>query len=147
MVFGLLKDRAKAAATKFLKDPNFLEGLCAVAAYVGSASGGFSDKEESDALNRIKNNPLIVSGGFHSRDIEKIMDRMADHANGGRSGRAQLLREIEECNKNPDLAEAVLLMGLDVADDGGIDDTEKNALRKIAEVLGQTKVLEEQLAA
>lgn len=146
MVFGLLKDRAKAAATKFLKDPNFLEGLCATAAYVGSASGGFDEKEEQGALNRIRNNPLIVSGGFDSRTIEKIMDKMADHANGGRSGRAQLLKEIEDCAKNPDLAEAVLLMGLDVADEGGIDDSEKTALRKVAEVLGQTKVLEEQLA-
>lgn len=140
-------DRLKGQAAKFVKDPNFLEGLCAMAAYVGSADGNFDDSELNAAVKIITNNEIIKGAGFQARDIQTVMDRMADKAEGGRSGRSALLKEIHDIAGNPELAEAVLLIGLDIADQGGIDEKEKAALRNVAKELGLDRMLEEQLAA
>lgn len=151
MVFGLLKsakDKANAAVAKFAKDPNFLEALAAVGVYVGSADGSFDDKEEAQVVKQIASNETIKTAGFDSRTIQMKIDSMADKLDGGmRSGRAALLKEIRDIAGNAEMAEAVLLLGLDIADNGGIDDKEEAALRKVAQELGIEKFLNEQLAA
>lgn len=110
-----------------------LQGACAMVVRIGSADGTFDDKEEQAGLNAIKA-MSIITDNFPARDIEIEFDKQADRAKGGRSGRRELLREITEAAEKggPDFAKALILIGLDVADDGGIGEQEEKDLRFIA---------------
>lgn len=149
-MFGFLKKLGQTASDTINKigpDPDFLEALCAGAAYVGSADGSFDDEELNKALKIIKANEQ-VGKFFTPSQIDTVMNKMADKIeSGGRSGRAALIKELTDVSAKPDIAQAVVYLTLDVADQGGIDDKEKTALRAVAKALGQDRFMEEQLAA
>jgi len=150
MVFGFLKNLGQKAADTINKigpDPDFLEALCAASAYVGAADGSFDDTELNKAAGIINANEL-VNKFFTPAQVNQQLNKFADKIEqGGRSGRAQLLKELEDVSKNPDMAEAVVYIALDVADQGGIDDKEKTALMAVGKALGQERFMQEQLAA
>lgn len=136
-MFANLKNLVSGKVNKFKGNKDFLEGVCAAAALVAFADGSCSDTEASAAIKAITSN-AVMSGSFSGREIETTIDSMLKRAEGGRVGRAGLYREIEEVlTKDPsgDMAEAVLLTALDVADDGGIEDKERAVLEQIASKL------------
>lgn len=110
-----------------------LQGACAMVVRVGSADGSFDESEEKKGLDAIKS-MSILTDNFAARDIEIEFDKQADRAKGGRSGRRELLREITEAAEKggPEFAKALILIGLDVADDNGIGELEEKDLRFIA---------------
>ncbi|WYK04446.1 TerB family tellurite resistance protein [Cereibacter sphaeroides f. sp. denitrificans] len=62
---------------------------------------------------------------------------MIPRAGGGRVGRAGLWSEIEEVLKDPEMAEAVVLTALDVAEgDGELEPAEKAVLDRLAKLAG-----------
>lgn len=145
---GGLKDKLNANVARFAKDPNFLQALCAVSVFVGSSDGNFSQTEEDQAVTAILNNDLIKQANFDPRVVQSTMDNMADKLKAGvRSGRAALLKEIRDIAGDKDMAEAVLLLGLDLADNDGIEPKEADALRAAAREVGMDKWMEGQLAA
>lgn len=147
-LLGGLQNKLNSNIAKFAKDPNFLQALCSVAVYVGSSDGNFSQAEEDQAVAAILNNELIKQANFDPRVVQSTMDTMADKLKAGvRSGRAALLKEIRDIAGNADMAEAVVLLGLDLADNDGIEAGEANALRNVGKELGLEKFVEAQLAA
>lgn len=147
-LLGGVKDKLNSSVAKFAKDPNFLQALCAVSVYVGSSDGNFSQTEEDQAVQAILNNELIKQANFDPRVVQSTMDTMADKLKAGaRSGRAALLKEIRDIAGNKDMAEAVLLLGLDLADNDGIEPKEQEALKAAAKEVGMDKWMSEQLAA
>lgn len=111
-----------------------LQGACAMVVRVGSADGSFDEAEEKKGMDAIKS-MSILTDNFPARDIEIEFDKQADRAKGGRSGRRELLREITEAAEKggPDFAKALILIGLDVADNNGIGPEEEKDLRFIAD--------------
>lgn len=127
---GRLTGNAKNAISG---NKELLQAVCAMVVRVGSADGKFDDSEEQKGLAAIKSMSLITDN-FPARDIEIEFDKQADRAKGGRSGRRELLREIMEGAEKggPDFAKALVVIGLDVADDNGIGEKEEQDLRFIA---------------
>lgn len=116
---------------------DILEGFCAIVARVGSCDGNFSDAEEKAGMNSIRSLDVIVNN-FTPQQIDVAFDKQADRAKAGRSGRRELLREIQEAAQKggPDIAKAMIVLGLDVADgEGGIGDAEEKELRFLASEL------------
>lgn len=69
--------------------------------------------------------------------IEQTAERMIQRAGGGRVGRAGLWSEIEEVLKDPEMAEAVVLTAIDVAEgDRELEAAEKAVLERLAKVAG-----------
>lgn len=117
---------------KFVRDRNYLEGVLAAAALVSYADGNVSEEEEAAIIKAIQANATL-SKAWSAKEIALVAQNMLDRAGGGRMGQAGLYSEIEDIAKNPDMAEAVLLMALDVAESNGeVDPKEKAILEKIA---------------
>jgi tellurite resistance protein len=127
---GRLSGNAKNAISG---NKELLQAVCAMVVRVGSADGKFDDSEEQKGLQAIKS-MSIITDNFDARAIETEFDKQADRAKGGRSGRRELLREIQEGAEKggPDFAKALIIVGLDVADNGGIGKEEEADLRFIA---------------
>lgn len=124
------------AVTKFSRDRDFLEGVLAAAALVAVADGEIEESEEAAIIKAIGAN-AVLSAAWNSREVEQMAQKMLDRAKGGRMGQNGLYSEIDDIAKNPDMAEAVLLMALDVSEgDGEIEPEEKVVLEKIAGRLG-----------
>lgn len=131
----MMKNLLAAKMSKFSGKTDFLEGVCAACALVASSDGSVSDDEVDATMKTIAANAALQSA-FSSRQIEQCAETMLKRAQGGRMGRNGLHREIEECAKDADMAEAVALAALDVAEaDGDIGDKEKEALKKIGSLL------------
>jgi len=113
-----------------------LEAVCAAAALIAAADGDISDAEVAATSKAVKANPSLTAA-FAQRDIEIAIDAMMSRAEGGRSGRQGLLREIEQIAADRDIAEIVYLAALDVAEsDGSIGEKEKAVLTRICTTLG-----------
>lgn len=120
------------STTKFTRDRNYLEAVLAAAALIAVADGEIEESEEDALLKAVSAN-AILSAAWSPREIEQMAQGMLDRAKKGRMGQAGLYSEIEDVAKNPDMAEAVLLMALDVSEgDGQIEPQEKAVLEKIA---------------
>lgn len=133
-MFGFLKKNAEAAASKFSGRTDFLEAVCASAALVAAADGEIEEGEIAATVKAIGANKTLTAG-FDQRTIEQTMEKMLNRAAGGRVGRAGLWSEIEEVVKDPEMAEAVVLTALDVAEgDGEIEPEEKVVLDRLAKV-------------
>lgn len=136
-MFGkLFGGKAKAAVSKFSGRTDFLEAVCAGAALVAAADGSIEDSEVAAAIKAVKANKSLADG-FDARAIETTMERMLDRAGGGRVGRSGLRTEIQEIAKDREMAEAVVLTMLDVAEgDGEIDPKEQAVMESISKDLG-----------
>lgn len=135
-MFGtLFKGKAKEAMNKFSGNKDFLEGMCSVCALVAAAEGGISDQEYDKTLSVIRSNSAIAAG-FASSEIEMVFGKMTPKT-ATRSGKAELKNEIREViarDKTGEMGTALVLAGLDVADEGGISDPEIAVLKEIATI-------------
>ncbi len=136
-MFGkLLGRKAEAAVSKFSGRTDFLEATCAAAALTAGADGEIEDSEITATVNAVKANKAL-SAGFDGPIIERTINTMLDRAGGGRVGRAGLRKEIMEVAKDAEMAEAVILTALDVAEaDGEIEPAEQKLLESLAKDLG-----------
>ncbi len=131
-MFAAMKKLLGDNANKFVRDRNYLEGVLAAAALVAVADGELEESEEAAVIKAIAANATL-SAAWNHKEIAMMAQNMFDRAKGGRMGQAGLYSEIEDIAKNPDMAEAVLLMALDVSEgDGQIEPQEKAVLEKIA---------------
>jgi tellurite resistance protein len=112
---------------------DILEGFCAVVVRVGSADGKFDQSEEEKGLSAI-HSLKVIQENFTPQQIDKAFDKQAARAKTGRSGRRELLTEIQEAaaKGGADIAKAMIVLGLDVADDNGIGEQEDKELRFLA---------------
>ncbi len=135
-MFGKLFGRkAEAAVQKFSGRTDFLEAVCAAAALIAAADGEIEDAEVKATVKAVKANKSLA-GGFDQGTIESAINKMLDRAGGGRVGRMGLWDEIREVAKDNEMAQAVVLTALDVAEgDGEIEDAEKKVLEKLAKDL------------
>lgn len=133
-IFSKITGKLTGAAQKFAGRTDFLEAVCAASALVAAADGSIDDNEVGAAVDSVKSNKTI-SAAFDARTIEATMDTMLGRAKG-RVGRNELKKEIADIAKDFEMAETVLLTALEVADDGGISDSEKRVLKDIAVSLG-----------
>lgn len=129
----LLGGKAKEAVNQFSGNKDFLEGLCAAAALVAAADGQIDDSEYDIALDVIRNNTAI-SAAFGTGEIESVFGKMAPKTKT-RSGKNELKEEIREViarDKSGQMGQAIVLVMLDVADQGGISPEEEKVMRDIA---------------
>ena len=135
-MFGkLFGKKAEAAVQKFSGRTDFLEAVCAAAALVAAADGEIEDSEVKATVKAVKANKALADG-FDQGTIEACINRMLDRAGGGRVGRSGLWTEIAEVAKDADMAQAVVLTALDVAEgDGEIEPQEKLVLERLAKDL------------
>ena len=138
-MFGkLFGNRAKEAVNKFSGSTDFLEGLCAACALVAAADGEIDDKEFDMTLRVIQGNTAIAAG-FNNSQIEQAFSRMQKNT-GTRSGKSLLKNEIREVldrDKTGQMGLAIALAALDVADSGGISESETVVLKDICQLTGQ----------
>lgn len=133
-MFGFLKSKAAEATQKFSGRTDFLEAVCAAAALVAAADGEIEDGEIKATIKAVSANKTL-SSGFDQKTIEQTMEKMLNRAGGGRVGRAGLWDEIGEVVKSADMAEAVVLTALDVAEgDGEIEPQERVVLDRLAKL-------------
>lgn len=138
MAFGLGKmfgGKAKDAINQFSGNKDFLEGMCAICAWVAAAEGGVDDDEYNTVVTVLKNNTAI-SAAFGTGEIETVFAKMTAKT-GTRSGKAELKREISEVierDKTGSMGQAMMLAALDVADSGGISEAEEKVLREAAKL-------------
>lgn len=129
-------DKAHAAVNRVSGRSDLLEAMCSAAALGAASDGSIGDNEIVDAVNVCKNNEKL-SAAFGQAEIEAAMNKQIARANGGFSGKAALWKEIGEVAKNPEDAEAVFLMALDVVNsDGTIDEKEMAFVNKLGKTLG-----------
>lgn len=138
-LFGLgLKGKARDAVNAFSGNRDFLEGMSAFCALVAAAEGGISDAEYDQTLKVIQSNSAIAAG-FGGSEIELTFGKMTPKTQT-RSGRNELkdeIRQVIERDKTGKMGQALVLAGLDVADEGGISDAEMGVLRDLSTICGQ----------
>jgi len=136
-MFGkLFGKKAEAAVQKFSGRTDFLEATCAAASLIAAADGEIEDAEVSATVKAVTANKALANG-FDGPTIEKTINAMLDRAGGGRVGRAGLRKEIMEVSKDAEMAEAVILTALDVAEaDGEIEPAEQKVLESLSKDLG-----------
>ena len=136
-MFGkLFGKKAEAAVQKFSGRTDFLEAVCAGAALIAAADGEIEDSEVDATVKAVKANKPLAQG-FDQLTIDKTINTMLERAGGGRVGRAGLRKEVLEIAKDPEMAEAVILTALDVAEaDGEIEPAEQKVLEALAKDLG-----------
>lgn len=134
-MLGNLKDKLLKSMNVLSGNKDALEAVCAAAALVATADGEISDKEIDSTKQAIASNPNL-SKAYKVADIERCADAMFSRAKG-RMGRHGLFKEIEQISVNHDMAEAVFISAMDVAEtDGNVGTEEKKALQEIARRLG-----------
>lgn len=135
-MFGkLFGNKATAAVQKFSGRTDFLEATCAAAALISAADGEIEDAEIKATVKAVKACKAL-SDGFDQQTIDACINKMLDRAAGGRVGRSGLWAEIAEVAKDPEMAQAVVLTALDVAEgDGEIEPAEKVVLDRLAKDL------------
>ena len=114
-----------------------LQAIVAGGVLVANASGGIDAGERTQIVDGLMANEAI-SSGFTSRDVSSLVEEYADVlAAGAFSGKRRLRKELEDIAGNPEVAERVFLVCLDVAAKGGIDDAERAVLEDIGRTLRQ----------
>lgn len=136
-MFGkLFGKKAEVIAAKFSGRTDFLEAVTAGAALIAAVDGDISDAEVSATVKAVKANKALAAG-FDGPTIERSINAMLERAGGGRVGRAELRKEIMEVHKDPEMAQAVILTMIDVAEaSGDIDAKEMELLEGMAKELG-----------
>lgn len=116
---------------------DLLEAICASASLIAAADGKIEDAEVAQALTVITNNQTL-SASFDARAIEGCMDKMLARAKGGFSGRAGLMKEIDDVGGKgvAEDCEVVFLVALDVAyADGSVGPEEQKMIDKLSSAL------------
>lgn len=132
---GKLFGKAEAASNRIAGRSDLLEAMCAGAALAAAADGDIAEDEIGTALSVVANNETI-SKAFGPGEIDTAMNKQIKRANGGFSGKAALWKEIGDVARNPEDAEAVYLIVLDVVHgDGNVDPKEQTVLDKLAKTL------------
>jgi tellurite resistance protein TerB len=135
-IFGKIFGKAEATVNRVAGRSDLLEAMCAGAALAAAADGNIDDKEILDAIQIVVNNET-VGKAFPQPQIEQAMNKQIARANGGFSGKAALWKEIGDVARNPEDAEAVYLIVLDVVhSDGSVAAAEQAVLDKLAKTLG-----------
>ena len=136
MFAKLFGKKAEAAVQKFSGRTDFLEAVCASAALIAAADGEIEDSEVDAAVKAVKANKALAQG-FDQQTIDRTINAMLERAGGGRVGRSGLRKEIMEVAKDHEMAEAVILTALDVAEaDGEVEPAEQKLLENLAKDLG-----------
>lgn len=135
-MFGkLFGKKADAVVQKFSGRTDFLEAVCAASALIAAADGEIEDAEIKATVKAVKANKTLANG-FDPAMVEATIEKMLNRAAGGRMGRMGLWEEIREIAKDAELAQAVVLAALDVAEgDGEIEPEEKAVLDRLAKEL------------
>lgn len=134
-IFGKLFGKAEAASNRIAGRSDLLEAVCAAASLAAAADGNIADDEIGTALQIVANNETLGKA-FDQRAIDEAMNKQIKRANGGFSGRAALWKEIGDVARDPEDAEAVYLIALDVVHgDGNVDPKEQAVLDKLAATL------------
>lgn len=127
---------ATAAVNRVSGRSDLLEACLASAALIAAADGNIDPEEALKAMDVVKNNETLGKA-FDNLTIETTLNKMFARAKGGFSGQAQLYKEIGEIGKDPEDAETVYLIALDVAfADGSADAKEREVLKQLAKQLG-----------
>lgn len=138
-MLAALKQRLAGGANRLQGRTDLLEAVCASAALVAAADGSVEDDEIEGAIKAVKSNEAL-NVAFDTRQIETVMQKMLDRADGGRVGQMNLFAELDDISANAEDAEMVLLTAMDIADaDGEVDAAEKAMIKRIADRL-QLKV-------
>lgn len=136
MLGRLFGKKAEAAVQKFSGRTDYLEAVCAGAALIAAADGEIEDSEVDATITAVKANKALAQG-FDQLTIDKTINAMLDRVKGNRVGRSALRKEVLEIAKDPEMAEAVVLTALDVAEaDGEIEPAEQKVLETLAKDLG-----------
>lgn len=101
--------------------------------------GTVTAQERGQIIDSLWNNEAI-SKGFSQTEVSSLVSEYVDAvAAGAFSGKRRLRKEIEDVAGNPEVAERVFLVALDVAATGedGINAQEKVVLGEIATILRQ----------
>lgn len=123
---------AEAAVSRVSGRTDLLEGACAGAALAAAADGNIDEGEIGMAIQIVTNNE-ILGKAFNDTQINECMNKQIKRANGGYSGKAALWKEIEDVTKDPQDAEVVFLICLDVVHhDGDVGEKEQEFLNKLA---------------
>lgn len=134
-LFGKLFARKDEVVNRVAGRTDLLEAVAAGAALIAAADGDISDEEINTALKVIKNNE-VLSKAFSQVQIDNAMGAQIDRAKGGFSGRRKLWQEIEEVAKDPQDAETVALIVLDVAyADNSVSAEEQAVIDKVGQTL------------
>ena len=135
-MFQSLKEKFSSTTKRMDGRTDYLEAVCAASALIAAADGEIEDDEVEATLTAVKAND-VLNGSFNAVDIEKCMATMLQRAEGGRAGRAGLMKEIQDIASNKKEAEMVLYVALDIADSDGEREPEENAvLERVAKTLG-----------
>ena len=142
-MFAKLKASLTGASQRIAGRTDALEAIAAAAALVAAADGEIEDEEVAQTVTALQSNATL-SAAFTAAQIGAAVDKMLARAGGGRAGRMGLYKEIDDIATQPDVAETVLLVALDVADsDGEMEPAEKKVIDQIAQRLGMTNQLKE----
>lgn len=135
-MFGLFKDKLQGAANRLSGKTDVLEAVCACAALVAMADGEIEDEEIEEALKQLQSNDTI-SNAFSGAQIDACLNKMLAKAKGGGfTGKSKLFAELDDIAKNPETAELVALIALDIAHaDGELEPAEQKVIDKIGQRL------------
>lgn len=121
-------------AGKKIKNKDLLEAIAAASVLVSAADGTISRDEIDQLKVSLAHHPSLSA--FSPADVNAIIGRYQSSVEGGfRSAKLQMRKEIGDIS-DPEQAEAVFAVALDVADQGGIDAKELKVLHEIAGWLG-----------
>lgn len=133
-MFAKMKEKLAGGAKRMQGRTDLLEAVCAASALVAAADGEIEDSELEATVKAVTSNENLRIA-FKPAEIESCIDKMLDRANGGRVGRMNLMKELDDVPQ--DDGEMILLSALDVAEgDGDIDPKELGVLDEIAGKFG-----------
>lgn len=122
-------------ASRLSGHTDLLEAIAAGGMLIAAADGDIEDEEVAEVLTQIQNHPAL-SQAFGTSEIERVVNKMAQRAKSGITGRVGLWKEIEDVSSNADSAELVLTVMIDVSrSDGEMEPAEKVVLEKVAKKL------------
>ncbi len=130
--------RLNRAVMSFAGDATFMQAAVAAAANVIVADGDTEEEEIEAALASMRANPILEKS-YDTLSLEKELYEALARAElrAGRLENLQLLRAIGE--RPLEDRQHVFLIAADVADKGGVTETEHKALDDIATALGVDK--------
>jgi tellurite resistance protein TerB len=133
-MFAKMKEKLAGGAKRMQGRTDLLEAICAACALVAAADGDVDDAELEATVKAVTANENLRVA-FKPNEIEACIDKMLQRASGGRVGRMNLMKELDDIPQ--DDGEMVLLSALDIAEaDGNIDDDEMVVIEKIAGKFG-----------
>lgn len=131
-MFGKLFNKAKSKVKTF-QSKDLAEAAVAAGVLVMYADGDASDNEVDTLLTVLEASPALSE--FRA-EIPAIFEGYCKLMESSpRLGKRDLMKEIKECACDPEEAETVLIVALDVGDADGNDPKEEKVLQDIATAL------------